>query len=62
MNQLWIEGPCCRIDTLIVDKAHRGKVLRKKLMERAQQYALEQGCKIIEVISGIGEKRRVTLP
>ncbi len=46
-----LEGSCCHIDTLVVDKNHRGCGIGKQLIAMAEKYAIEQGAKTIELIT-----------
>ncbi len=55
-EQLWIDGPSCRIDTIVIDQSHRGHGIGKQLIEYSEKYALNLGCKIIELITS--DKRR----
>ncbi len=57
-EQLWIDGPSCRIDTIVIDQSHRGHGIGKQLIEYAEQYALKVGCKVIELITS--DKRRAS--
>jgi len=49
-------GPVGRVTALVVDASVRGRGIGRALMERAEQWAAEQGCVLIEVTSN---QRRV---
>ncbi len=53
-----LEGCCCHIDTLVVDKNHRGCGIGKQLIAVAEKYAADQGAKTIELITA--NHRKVT--
>lgn len=55
-EQLWTSGPCCRIDTIVVEESYRGKGIGKQLLQRAEHYANENACKIIDLITS--DKRK----
>jgi GNAT superfamily N-acetyltransferase len=46
-----LQGKCCHIDTLIIDKKHRGSGIGKQLLEMAEKYAVESGCVSVELIT-----------
>lgn len=48
-EQFRLQGCCCHIDTLVVDKDYRGKGAGKALVEIAEQYAKKQGATEIEL-------------
>jgi len=50
-EQLRLPSPCCHIDTLVVDEAHRGKGIGKQLVALAEKYATEQGATMVELIA-----------
>jgi ribosomal protein S18 acetylase RimI-like enzyme len=42
-------GISCEIETMVVDKSHRGKAIGKSLLETAERYARENGAKGLRV-------------
>lgn len=48
-QQFRLQGCCCHIDTLVVDKASRGLGVGKLLIEYAEDYAKQQGATEIEL-------------
>lgn len=46
-----LEGCCCHIDTLVVDKEYRGCGIGKQLMAVAEQFAINQGAKTMELLT-----------
>jgi GNAT superfamily N-acetyltransferase len=50
-EQFRIPGSCCHIDTLVVDKNHKGKGIGKQLVMEAEKYAQEQGAITMELIT-----------
>lgn len=48
-EQFRLQGCCCHIDTLVVDKACRGNGVGKALVVVAEQYAKAQGATEIEL-------------
>lgn len=48
-EQFRLQGCCCHIDTLVVDKACRGQGVGKALINVAEQYAKTEGATEIEL-------------
>lgn len=48
-EQFRLQGCCCHIDTLVVDKAYHGEGIGKALVEIAEAYAKAQGATEIEL-------------
>ena len=48
-EQFRLQGCCCHIDTLVVDKSCRGKGVGKALVQIAEQYAKQEGATEIEL-------------
>ena len=48
-EQFRLQGCCCHIDTLVVDKTYHGQGLGKALIEVAEAYAITQGATEIEL-------------
>jgi GNAT superfamily N-acetyltransferase len=53
---LQYEAPAARIMTLVVDEQARGKGVGKILVDRAAAIAVEMGCGILELTSGMHRK------
>lgn len=59
-EQLWTSGPCCRIDTVIVDEKCRGLGIGKLLFKTAENYAVENKCKLMDLITSNKRKQAGT--
>lgn len=55
---LVVDGRCCHIDALIVDRNHRGEGIGKILISHAEEYATKKDCATIDLITS--NRRRET--
>ncbi|MDX2346866.1 MAG: GNAT family N-acetyltransferase [Legionella sp.] len=59
-EQLRLQGCCCHIDTLIVDKKYHGKGIGKALIATAEAYAKTQGATEIELTTANHRRKHGT--